>query len=485
MTTTAPAQPTAPAAAPARTTPALISRTAVGLVLALALVKGLSPFAEPDLWWHLRVGDRLRDGAGLVAWDPSAGFAERPYTANQWLPEVVASAAYSVGGTGAVLWLRAVVIVALIAVVYAASRRYAGRLPSAVAAGLTLVAAGGGLNPRPQLVGFVLFAVTVHAWNGMARDRRPRWWLVAVFWLWACCHGLWIVGIAFLALMVLTIALDPQTRPARPELRRLGLLWVACLAAVAVTPLGPGLLLTPFQVAGNAVTIADEWRPTPLNNVFAWAALVELLVIVVAWALMPRRRPWWQFALLGFAAFCTLWMWRLVPLGAIAAAPLVAAALQGGITARRERWHRGERRALLAGCAALLALGAVVSATGAGSSAAAYPTSMGAVDDALGRLPARTVVLDDFGISGWLLWAHPELTPVADLRGEIYPADHLTAYRHTLEVRPGWQQFVTDTRPGAAVLAGDSALADALVQRLGWRLVARTPDFVLLTPGGS
>jgi hypothetical protein len=465
-----------------RTTPPMISRTAVGLVLALALVKGLSKFAEPDVWWHLRTGDRLRASFDLVAPDPSAAFADRDYTATQWLPEMVASAAYSVGGMGAVLWLRAASVLVLVALVYAVGRRYAGRLPAAVAAGLALVGAGGGLNPRPQLVSFVLFALTLHACLTMVQDRRPRWWLVPVFWLWACCHGLWTFGLALGVLLLVAAAADARTRPTRAQAVRLAALWLACLAAVALTPLGPRLLLTPFQVAGNASTIAEEWRATPLNNVFAWAALAQLLVCVVAWARGRRRPRLWELALLAFAAFCTLWMWRLVPLGSIAVTPLVAAAFQSGLTARRERWTAGERRGLLAFCTGALVVGGVASAA-LGGTAAAYPAGMGPVDAALGKLPPHSVVLDDFGISGWLLWAHPDLTPVADLRGEIYSPAHLAGYTSTLRVEPGWQDFVSRVHPDAALVARDSALGDALQHRLGWRPVATTHDFLLLVPG--
>lgn len=465
-----------------RTTPALLSRTAVGLVLTLALVKGLSTFAEPDVWWHLRTGDRLREAFDLLAPDPSAGFADRDYTATQWLPEMVASAAYSIGGMGAVLWLRAASVLALVALVHVVARRFAGRLPSAVAAGLALVGAGGGLNPRPQLVSFVLFALTLHACLSMLRDRRPRWWLVPVFWVWACCHGLWTFGLALGVLLLVAALADTRTRPSRPETVRLASLWLACLVAVALTPLGPRLLLTPFQVAGNASTIADEWRATPLNNVFAWAALVQLLVCVVAWSRGRRRPLLWELALLAFAAFCILWMWRLVPLGSIAVTPLVAAAFQSGLTARREPWTRTERRGLATFCAGALVVGALASA-GLGGKAAAYPSDMGPVDQALGRLPRHSVVLDDFGISGWLLGAHPELTPVADLRGEIYSSEHLAGYTSTLRVEPGWKDFVARVHPDVALVARDSALGDALVHRLGWHRVAATADFVLLAPG--
>jgi hypothetical protein len=128
----------------------------------------------------------------------------------------------------------------------------------------------------------------------------------------------------------------------------------------------------------------------------------------------------------------------------------------------------------------LLAIGAVVCATPSGDTAQTYPGAQRPIDRALADLPDRTVILDDFGMSGWLLWAHPNLVPVADLRGEIYSREHLMAYENALAVRPGWQAFVEDTAPRVALLSKDSPLADALVHRLGWRQVSASGDFVLL-----
>jgi hypothetical protein len=230
--------------------------------------------------------------------------------------------------------------------------------------------------------------------------------------------------------------------------------------------------------------MADEWRATPLNNAFSWAALLMLIACAVLWALKPARHPWWQFCLLGFAAFCTLWMWRLVPLGTIAAAPLLAAALQEHLAARREPFVKAERRALVLGCALLLIAGAAVCATPVGAAAQAYPGGLTPISSALARLPAGTVVLDDFGISGWLLWSHPDLVPVADLRGEIYARDHLVDYERAVTARSGWQDFVKRTNAQVALLSKDSALADALLHRSGWTTVARADDFVLLRSDG-
>ncbi len=90
------------------------------------------------------------------------------------------------------------------------------------------------------------------------------------------------------------------------------------------------------------------------------------------------------------------------------------------------------------------------------------------------------MVLDDFGISGWLLQEHPHLTPVADLRGEIYSHDYLASYRDALAAKPGWREFVDSTDPQVALLTKDSALADALTHRLHWTPLVSTRGFVLL-----
>jgi hypothetical protein len=464
-----------------RRTPGYLSTTAVAMVLVLATVHGLSRFSEPDLWWHLRVGDWIRQGHGLVWPDASAAFADRDYVATQWLPEVVTSWLYSVVGLGGILWLRAVAVLAITGVVYAACRRFAGRLPAALVAGLALLGEAAGLNPRPQLLSFLFFALVVLAWCGSARDLRPRWWLVPLFWVWACCHGLWIFGLGVSLVVLVLVTLDPCRPRDGRGVRDLYVLWAGCLAVVALTPLGPRLLLTPFDVATNASMIAEEWRPTPLNNIFSVTAVAMIVACAVLWATRPDRRPWWQIGLLAFAAATTLWMWRLVPLGAIAAAPLLAGAIEDLLPAQREPVTRRERLSLPSGCIVLAVAAALLSAGPLGSTASRYPGDMGPIDRALDSLPRSTVVFDDFGVSGWLLWAHPDLSPVADLRGEIYAHKYLALYKETLAVKPGWRDFVDRSGAKVALVQRKSALADALANRAGWTVLASNNEFVLLT----
>lgn len=449
---------------------------AFGTGLAVAVLRGSSPFEEVDTWWHLRVGQHILDGGALVGPDPWATFADRPYTATQWLPE--AFAAWLVGqlGTSAVVWMRGAALVAIYLALYLLCRQVAGRLPASLAASLALLGAGGGLNPRPQLVSFVLFAVVLLAWWRTLADGRPRWWLLPVFWLWGCCHPLWMFGLVVGAVLTAFAVFGPTRAP----VRRLLLLNVGCVVALAVTPLGPRALLTPLDVAGNAAWIAEEWRATPLNNIFSVAAVGMLVITALLWVRSPRRRPLWHYALLALALGFTLWMWRLVPLGCIIGAPLFADALQERLARPVERLSRREgRRVALAGVLAVAVAGGLA-ASAVGQRGQTYPGRTVSVDRALDALPPGTMVLNDFGVSGWLLWRHPTLRPVVDLRVEIYPAQHLRDYIRTENVRPGWEDLITRTGARVAVMEVKSPLADALEHRLGWRVVTREGRFVVL-----
>ncbi|QGN56697.1 hypothetical protein [Nostocoides sp. HKS02] len=105
---------------------------------------------------------------------------------------------------------------------------------------------------------------------------------------------------------------------------------------------------------------------------------------------------------------------------------------------------------------------------------------MGAIDRALSTVPPKSVVMDDFGISGWLLWSHPELVPAADLRMEIYPTDYLHRYIDAGNAAPGWEAFVARIGARYALVERKSAIADALVHERHWAPMATSSTFVLL-----
>ena len=78
------------------------------------------------------------------------------------------------------------------------------------------------------------------------------------------------------------------------------------------------------------------------------------------------------------------------------------------------------------------------------------------------------------------MWAEPQLTPVIDLRSEIYSMDYIGDYRRTEDVRAGWQGFLERTKPEYALLKTKAPLTAALQERLHWRTVGKDADYILL-----
>ena len=199
-----------------------------------------------------------------------------------------------------------------------------------------------------------------------------------------------------------------------------------------------------------------------------------IAVVVLTWVRSRSIPPTWQIALAAIAFVATLVMYRTCHRGhhrpSLCQRPSAATVPAPQALTRRAvfTWMG-------------LSLAALLLAMPIAGAVAQKPFGVpDRLRSQLAALPAKTVVLDQFAISGWLLWAEPQLVPVADLRSEVYSSEYLTAYRNNESVGPGWQSFITRTGATAALLNEDSALADALRQQLHWRLTGRDNGYVLL-----
>jgi len=464
-----------------RATPPDRHRDARWLVPALALfaiattVKlGIRPVSDPDAWWHLRTGAYVLSDWRFIGPDPWVPFSSRPFVLTQWLPEVVAQKAYQLFGLPAVAWLRCAAMLALVSALVWACRQAADAVPAIMAAVAGLIGTGGSLSERPQLISFVLLAVTVGAWWKTAADLRPRWWLAPMTFLWACSHGLWGVGVLIGVAVIAGLALDRRL-DRRAAVRLLAVPVLSVLAA-ALTPVGPRLLLTPLEVSSTAAQFVQEWQPTDARDIFAAITLAMIALALLPWIRGTAARPWWQITLAGAAVVCTLAMFRTIPIGSIIAAPLLASALQeqrGHPAARLSR--RGS--STWVGLVTAAAIVAMPISAAVAQQPSGWPEGL---RPKLAAIPARTVVLNDFTAGGWLLWAAPTLTPVIDLRSEIYSADYVRDYKHTEEVRPGWQSFLDRTEPRYALLKTKAPLSAALQEQLGWTTVGTDAGYALL-----
>ena len=102
------------------------------------------------------------------------------------------------------------------------------------------------------------------------------------------------------------------------------------------------------------------------------------------------------------------------------------------------------------------------------------------LDPALDRLPAGTVVFNEYSLGGWMLWRHPDLAPVIDPRIEVYDTPYVEEYARALTASPGWQETVAASGARHAVLPRQAPLTAALEATGQWRVAASDGDDLLL-----
>jgi len=284
---------------------------------------------------------------------------------------------------------------------------------------------------------------------------------------------MWFSGIIVGAVVVVGLILDRRIRGAIAL--RLIAIPVASLLVAAVTPAGPGLLLSPFAVGGITQYIT-EWATPSIHDLSPAATAVMIAIVALTWA-RGRQASWTHLILLLVATCWALLSARTVTLGAAMTAPLLAAALQSLLPEHPPAVGRRELAALGAGVVSCLVVVAIL-LPGSTGTPANVPNALNATLD---RLPPHTVIFNDFLLGGWLLWRHPNLEPVLDGRAEAFPKSQFEGYIKTSQAGAGWQDFLEKTSATFALVKEGSPLATALDERLHWRSLGRDDGYVLLT----
>jgi len=461
-------------AAIARTPRPRLAITLAAIVVSVSVALGVRPVSDPSPWLHLKVGAFLMDGGRFGSPDPWAPFATVTYVPTEWLPAIAGQVIYQNFGLPGIAWLRCAGILGLLSALVWSARRSANTLTAVLVSFVGLVGAYGGLTERPQLAGLAFLALAVGAWWRTGLDLRPRWWLVPVTWLWACVHGLWLVGIAAglvcIAGLLLDRRLDRRTAP------RLLAIPVLSVLAAGLTPLGPQLLLTSLAVGKNGSEFVAEWQATSVRNPFAVVTLAMIGLVILSWVRSERRPAWWQVGFLLMGIVTTLATMRTIAVGAVIAVPLLAQEIQlyrGRPMVAATRPSRGAWAALI--------LTALVVAAPLAAARAQDPAHVPQrLEPALSLIPSGTVVLAAGDISGWLFWAHPSVRPVLDPRIEIYSPAHVRSFVSAMAAGPGWKQFVHRTGARYALVPSGSPIATALVERAAWSQIGKDAGLVLL-----
>jgi hypothetical protein len=442
-------------------------------VFALLTNHAKDPLSNTDTYFHLRFGHEFLSGAWSLS-DPGSvtTFGTNDWVPTQWLPQVVMAQMEEWFGLAGVAWLSGLVYLALALTLWTIARRHASPLVAAPVLAVAILAASPGMSMRPQVLSYLLIAVTTEAWLATRVDGKVRWWLVPLAWVWAMVHGMWPVGIIIGLVAIVGLALDRAVP--RKQWLRLAAIPVLSAVVSALTPVGPALYAAVLEVNSRGQYFS-EWQPPDFRHGNTIALLIMLAIVALRLARRTSVTPWTELVLMLLAGGWALYTNRTVMVAAVMLVPFVAAALQE-LLRERPPVSRLERSSVLAGAVGCLTVLALLVPRTADHPPDTYPSWLSTLDD----LPAGTAVLNDWGEGGYLMWRFPDLNFVMNGYGDIFTDDELARNYQLDATNAGWLASVHKTGAKYALLRPGARLTYALTTFEDWRVVQRSPVLVLL-----
>ncbi len=401
-----------------------------GLLAVLAVLTVRSRFDDPDMWWHLKLGEIIWTTHTIPLADTFS------YTANhqasipqEWLAQVAMFGAWKWAAfSGLMLWLFLFTAAVLIAG-YGLCSLYSGNVKVAFLGAMIIwLFSTVGFAIRPQIIGY-LFLIAELVLIHLGRTRDPRWFfaLPVLFAIWINCHASFILGIILAAVILFTSFFSFQAGSLtaqrwNPRTRRMmGFSLLLSLAALFLNPNGIRQILYPIDTMLNQplnLGSVDEWAPLNMTEERGLALLAILLCIFLLVAVRKSELFFDEFLLLAIGTWMAVSHTRMLFLFGILAAPILSRQLATSWEGYDAQADRIWPNAVMIG-ASLLAI------------FLAFPGSRDLEEQVENQSPLKAVefikvnhlsgpMLNDYASGGYLIWAMPEHPVFIDGRADIY-----------------------------------------------------------------
>lgn len=238
---------------------------------AIMIVFGTRLLSDADTFLHVAAGEWIATHRMVPQVDPfSLTRAGAPWTAHEWLSELLFAGAYSAGGWGGVVVLTALAVGTSFSVLAWALLR---NLPASgavlmLAAGFLLVAPH--VTARPHILAMpFMIGWTAALDRARSRDEAPSYWSLLLLPVWANLHGSFLLALALAAGFGLDAVLSASGRVARmAQARAWGIFTATAILTSLLGPLGAAGWRFPLSLAGMhyALSLVGEWQATNFSR---------------------------------------------------------------------------------------------------------------------------------------------------------------------------------------------------------------------------
>jgi hypothetical protein len=478
-----------------------LKRTFEVYVFVFAFLFASRPLSDGDFWWHLKTGEYIVRNFIIPRVDfYSFTVPGKAWVAHEWLSEVIFYLIYSRAGFNTLIFIFTVLTVLAFWVVFRRTQAHPFVKGFAVLLSVWSILPTIGVRPRAFTLLFAgIYLALLHRF---VRERKTRaiWWLVPLMIVWVNLHAGYLIGLVLIGVAIVGVVLDAWFAGEKlasywPQLKTLGIVFVACFVAVNLNPQGPRIFVFPFEfflspVQQDQIT---DWLSPDFHQKELFPLLLLIMLTIAALALSPKRvRPSELLLFLG-TLYMTLKSNRHMAIFALVAGPMLADYLQHWLEASRFARIFGDspatastgRRQLIFNVILVVVLIACVIKLKSVIYSPPTQARVGVPLNAVAYLKENGITGNTFTDpniwGGYLIWETPSNPVYIDGRIDMYGDEFMREYLGIIRGVTRWQEPFDKYGVRVAIVSPTSFLRLQLEQSPQWRQVYRDEMAVVFT----
>jgi hypothetical protein len=473
--------------------PSVADMIFLSVFLYLSLSGGMALLKDCDTGYHIRAGEFILNNHAIPRQDMFSFISPPlPWTAHEWLSELIMALVYRVSGLTGIVVFYSFFIALVYSLLYKTLRAGRGNIFLAIAITL-LVTVSSQLHwlARPHVFSLLLMVVWYYLLEAYQyRDRNRLFLLPILMLLWVNLHGGYIAGFVILGIFLLDNVIKTMTIAGAEKAlhldkaKALALTASLCIVAALINPFGYHILLFPFNVVSNKYLMdhVNEFLSPNFHESLPFKYLFLYTIMVIA--VSRKRLNFIEIALILFFTNMALFAVRYVTLFALISAPIILRKSDSildesssGIFDFLKRRGTGiasvddSSRGYIWPIAGILAVVIIGMSGRLEYKFDAKIKPVAAVEFLKKeRIPGHMFNNDEFG--DYIIYAAwPQYKVFFDGRSDMYGVDQMKDYYEVAGFDTGWEKILDKYGISWIIYYANSSLSRFLLKDERWRLI--------------
>jgi hypothetical protein len=463
------------------------------LILAIILsVKG-NLLGDADTGYHIRAGEYILDNLKVPHYDIfSFTTPPIPWTAHEWLSEVIFALIHKVSGLSGLVVGMTIVIASTYTVLLKFLRSSGVNI--IVAACIVALAAGASTIhwlARPHIFSLLLTLIWYIILDSYQYKKKDYLYLLPLLMLlWVNLHGGFLAGFMLLMIYIAgnllkAIFVKEDRHEGVARIKILLLIFFLCLLASLLNPQGYKILLFPFKLTANKFIMdnVSEWLSPNFHTDLRYEYMLLLMILVFGVSILKLNAI--EAMLVILFTHMSLFSARYIPLYAIILSPIIARRIDHLIKDLSDR-KLVKRFLSIADRAtvtdsqtkgylwSLFAVAALLITLLMGKIEYTFDAKKLPVDAVQfmkkEKITGNMFNNDEFG--DYIIYAAwPEYKVFFDGRSDMYGVARMKEYIKVVRIEQGWDEVLKKYNINWIIYGANSALSQFLLARDDWKLV--------------